>query len=96
MDNLMKTKEEVYDLLAGINEDAHDQAYDSWDEAEQEDSEELREDASEEQAGYFRKILEQTPGLLEEAKHYAEQDEDFKSDWEAWYQPWLDGGEGNG
>jgi hypothetical protein len=35
-------------------------------------------------------MLEQYPGLLEEAKHYAEQDESFNMDWEAWYQPWLD------
>jgi hypothetical protein len=35
-------------------------------------------------------MLEQYPGLLEEAKYYAEQDESFNMDWEAWYQPWLD------
>jgi len=94
----MRTKEEVYDLIFDLNEDAHSEAYDSWvaaDEAEDngEDMdvvESMREDASIEQAGYFREMLEQYPGLLEEATLYAEQDESFAMDWEAWYCSWLD------
>ena len=86
----MRTKDEVYGIISDLNDAAHDDAWDSWIAADEEDDEEMREEASEEQAGYFREMLEQYPGLLEEAKHYAEQDEDFKSDWEAWYQPWLD------
>lgn len=89
----MRSKEEVYDLIFDLNEDAHNQAWDSWIKADEEDDEELREEASEEQAGYFREMLEQHPDLLKEAKHYAEQDESFNMDWEAWYQPWLDGEE---
>ena len=94
----MRTKEEVYDLIFDLNEDAHSEAYDSWvaaDEAEDngEDMdvvEGMREDASIEQAGYFRDMLAQYPGLLEEATLYAEQDESFAMDWEAWYCSWLD------
>ena len=94
----MRTKEEVYDLIFDLNEDAHSEAYDSWvaaDEAEDngEDMdvvEGMREDASIEQAGYFREMLAQYPGLLEEATLYAEQDESFAMDWEAWYCSWLD------
>ena len=87
----MRTKDEVYDLICDLNEDAHNAAWDSWIAADEENDEEMREEASEEQAGYFREMLEQHPGLLEEAKHYAQQDDEFNMDWEAWYQPWLDG-----
>jgi len=96
----MRTKEEVHDIIHDLNEEAHHQAWDTWEESDRlmesdnEDdwdrAEEVKEEASEEQAGYFREMLEQYPGLLEEAKHYAEQDESFNMDWEAWYQPWLD------
>ena len=86
----MRTKEEVYDLIFDLNEDAHNAAWDSWIAADEADDEAMREDASIEQAGYFREMLEQYPGLLEEAMHYAEQDESFAMDWEAWYCSWLD------
>ena len=91
MEDLMRTKDEVYNIICELNEDAHSEAYDSWTKADEEDSEELREEASETQAWHFRDMLEQYPGLLEEAKHYAQQDDEFNMDWEAWYQPYLDG-----
>lgn len=96
----MRTKEEVYDLIFDLNEEAHGQAWDTWEESdrlmdsEDEDdwdrAEEVKQDASIEQACYFREMLEEYPGLLEEAMHYAETDESFKMEWEAWYQPCLD------
>jgi len=86
----VRTKEEVYDLIFDLNEDAHNAAWDSWIAADEADDEAMREDASIEQAGYFREMLEQYPGLMEEAMHYAEQDESFAMDWEAWYCSWLD------
>jgi len=86
----MRTKNEVYDIISDLNEDAHNEVWDEWEQAEELDSEAHREDASISQAYVFRELLEDYPSLLEEAKHYTEQDEDFKMDWEAWYQPWLD------
>ncbi|MDB0033996.1 hypothetical protein N9E52_02515 [Alphaproteobacteria bacterium] len=96
----MRTKKEVYNLISDLNDEAHSLAWDTWVRSdnlmnsENEDdwtrAEEVKEQASEEQARYFREMLGRHPGLLEEAKKYAEQDEDFNMDWEAWYQPYLD------
>ena len=96
----MRTKEETYTLISDLNDEAHSLAWDTWVRSdnlmnsENEDdwtrAEEVKEQASEEKARYFREMLVRHPGLLEEAKKYAEQDEDFNMDWEAWYQPYLD------
>jgi len=96
----MRTKEEVHDIIHDLNEEAFSRAWDTWEESDRlmdsynEDdwtrAEEVKEEASEEQARYFREMLGRHPGLLEEAKHYAKIDESFNRDWEAWYQPHLD------
>lgn len=54
----MRTLEQAQDIVERLNDDAHNQAWDSWTAADEEDdqeaAEEMREDASAEQAEYFR------------------------------------------
>jgi hypothetical protein len=94
---IMMTLQEAWELAESINETAHDQSWDSWTAAdaveetydEEEDAvsaEELREDASEEQASYFRDGFydleeEQQQGL----RHWIENDEDFRDQFETWF-----------
>lgn len=86
----MMTRNEAYDLISTLNETAHEQAWESWIAADEEEdyeaSEELREDASYEQAGYFRESFE---NLSEEEKeailHYVKTDEDFADEFRCWY-----------
>lgn len=92
----MITKEEAWNLIRDANEEAHAATYDAWveaDDMEDEDpdmAEEMREDASEAQAYEFRNFLTEHDGLLEACQKYAEEDEDFKAEWDSWYQPWLE------
>jgi hypothetical protein len=92
----MLTKDEAHNIISQLNEDAHAMAYDSWSEADEvgdsddeEDwgrAEELREDASYEQAGYFRSEFNALPQEEQDAIwHYAQTDEDFEEDFKTWY-----------
>lgn len=85
----MLTLQETIDLVETLNEEAHQQSWDTWTEAdalmdsdEEDDweaAEELREDASAEQASYFR---DEYYSLSEEQKksisHWITEDEDFR------------------
>ena len=91
----MKTLDEVFELIEGMNEEAHSDAWDSWIEADEmadsddEDAdtnaEEMREDASDEQAGYFRQgywaLSEEDQGAIQ---HWF-QDESFKDQFRDWF-----------
>lgn len=85
----MLTLQETIDLVETLNEEAHQQSWDTWAEAdtlmdsEEEDdwiaAEELREDASIEQASYFRDeyyILSEEQ--KKSIKHWIEEDEEFR------------------
>lgn len=92
----MLTLQETIDLVETLNEEAHQQSWDTWVEAdalmdsEEEDdweaAEELREDASAEQASYFR---DEYYSLSEEQKnsigHWIAEDEDFREQFMAYF-----------
>jgi len=92
----MITRDEAYDIIANLNEQAHQSAWDTWikadslmesdDENDWEVAEELREEASIEQSEYFR---EEFHDLEEDTKeailHYVNTDEDFKEEFSIWY-----------
>ena len=92
----MKPLDEVWAIAEGINEEAHGMAWDTWVEAdelqdsEDEDDWELaegkREEASDEQAGYFRDEFE----CLEDEdraaiEHWLDEDESFREQFRDWY-----------
>ena len=92
----MKSLDEAFAIIEGLNEEAHGMAWDTWIEAdeledsENEDDRELaeskREEASDEQAGYFRDEFE---CLLDEDReaviHWLAEDESFKEQFRDWY-----------
>lgn len=91
----MKTLEEVWDIIESLNEDAHSDAWDSWiaaDEMEESDedsdvtAEQLREEASDEQAGYFRQGYWALSEEDQEAiRHWLKDDEIFKDQFSSWF-----------
>lgn len=92
----MITKDEALEIITELNEDAHARAYDTWLEADalgdsddEEDwarAEEIREDASYEQAGYFRADFHNLPQDEQDSIwQYALEDDDFAEDFKAWY-----------
>lgn len=79
----MITIDEAYDIINDINEQAHGLAWDSWEEAG--DDEWLKEEASDEQAGYFNDMFSQLPEDQQQAiQHYADIDESFAMDFNCW------------
>jgi hypothetical protein len=93
----MKTIENAWDIMEGLNNDAHDSAWDTWveadrlaDEGEEDDdwirAEELREEASMEQAGYFR---DNWSGLNSEdrevVEHWLKQDAEFRESFSMYF-----------
>lgn len=82
----MKTLNECYQIISELNEEAHDRAWDSWVEADEQDDEDLREEASLEQRQYFVELFND---LDEETRQacfkYREQDDDFRQDFDCWY-----------
>jgi hypothetical protein len=92
----MKTLEETYAIIEGLNEEAHGMAWDTWIEADEladsddEDDWELaegkREEASDEQAGYFRDEFECLIDEDREAiEHWLTADESFREEFRDWY-----------
>ena len=86
----IKTLDEVYDLIESLNNDAHSDSWDSWiaadDEDDYETAEEMREDASDEQAEYFREYFwELSEEDIESVRHWLEKDEDFREQFETWF-----------
>ena len=90
------TKDEAYSIISNLNEEAHSAAWDMWVEAdelgesdEEEDwaaAEELREEASYEQAGYFRASFNDLKQDQQDAIwQWAKNDEDFAEDFKAWF-----------
>ncbi len=93
----MKTLDEVKSLIENLNEEAHEGAWDSWvaaDELENhgEDdddlirAEEMREEASDEQAGYFRDGFDDLDESDRAAViHWLGIDDDFKDQFKAYF-----------
>ena len=92
----MKTLDEAFELIEALNEEAHGMAWDTWieaDELEESDDEDdwskaeaKREEASDEQAGYFR---DEFDGLEDEDReavnHWLGNDESFREQFRDWY-----------
>ena len=92
----MKTLEEVWSLAESLNEEAHSDAWDSWiaademEESEEDEdgtsAEQLREEASDEQAGYFRQgywaLSEQDQEAIE---YWLKKDESFRDQFSTWF-----------
>lgn len=92
----MITLSEAYSIIQDINENAHSRAWDIWvqadelmesdDEADWDIAEEIRDQASQNQAEYFR---EEFDSLDEETKdailNYVETDESFKDEFITYY-----------
>lgn len=92
----MKPLNEIIDLVEAINEDAHDRAFESWvaadelmeseEEADWETAEEMREEASNEQAEYFREsYFDLEDEDQETIKYWLEQDSDFKEQFAVYF-----------
>jgi len=90
------TKEEAYDIISDLNEDAHSASWDTWVEADElsesddeEDwtrAEEMRSEASDEQAGYFRAAFHALPVDQQNAIwKYAKEDDEWAMDFKCWY-----------
>lgn len=90
------SKDEAYSIISNLNEEAHSMAWDSWVEADElgdsddeEDwgrAEEIREEASAEQAGYFRADFQNLPQEQQDAIwQWAKKNEDFAEDFKTWY-----------
>jgi hypothetical protein len=92
----MKTINEAFELIEALNEEAHSMAWDTWIEADElQDSDEedewdlaegKREEASDEQAGYFR---DEFDGLSTEDRraieHWLDTDKSFREQFRDWY-----------
>jgi hypothetical protein len=92
----MKTLEETYAIIEGLNEEAHGMAWDTWIEADEladSDDEEdwglaegKREEASEEQAGYFRSEFSSVSDEDKESiEHWLTADKSFREEFRDWY-----------
>ena len=92
----MKTLEEAWNLIESLNEEAHGLAWDIWvaadelNESEDEDdwttAEEMREEASIEQAGYFRDLYYDLDEEDQEAiKVYLKEDDSFREEFSMWF-----------
>lgn len=82
----MKTLEQTLNLVEDLNEQAHQEAWDSWMAADEEDDEELREEASEEQAMYFRDhFYDLDDSDRDSVLHWLKHDEDFADQFRDWF-----------
>ena len=89
----MLSRDEAYEIICDLNEEAHAATYDEWAEAddmEDEDpdqAEEMREEASYNQAVEFRKAFQSTltPEQQEAILHYTKVEEDFAMEFKGWW-----------
>lgn len=92
----MKTLEEAWSIIEELNDDAHNQAWDTWvqadelseseDETDWDVAEDLREQASLEQAEYFRDSwYELKASNQEDIKYWLNEDEDFKEQFAVYF-----------
>lgn len=92
----MKTIEEAWNIIESLNDDAHNQAWDTWIEADElmesddeddwETAEDLREQASLEQAEYFRDSwYDLSEEDQETVKYWLDNDEDFREQFATYF-----------
>ena len=92
----MKTLDQAFEIIEAINEEAHEQSWDSWMAADQmansdeDDSEvteeQMREDASLEQAEYFRDGVWNLSAEDRQAiDHWIKEDESFREQFRDWF-----------
>ena len=89
----MLSRDEAYEIICDLNEEAHAATYDEWveaDDMEDEDpdqAEEMREEASYNQAVEFREAFQSTltPEQQEAILHYTKVDEDFAMEFNSWW-----------
>lgn len=85
----MKTLEETFDIINNLNEDAHNDAFDTWikadslsdsdNEEDWDEAEAIREEASIEQSSYFRGYFYDLDETDQDAiRHWIQNDDDFK------------------
>lgn len=77
-------KDDAYDIIFGLNEDAHHYTWNLWEEAGEDEG--LREDASLAQQETFRELFyDLDEETQDDVWHYVNTDEDFATDFNAWY-----------
>jgi hypothetical protein len=94
----MKSLDAVYEIIQTLNKQAYDESWDSWiaaddyeeneDEDEDEDvtAESLREEASLEQAEYFRNFYSELSQDDQDAiKYWIRKDESLRDEFSSWY-----------
>ena len=89
----MLSRDEAYEIICDLNEEAHAATYDEWVEAEDmededpDQAEEMREQASYNQAVEFREAFQSTltPEQQEAILHYTKVDEDFAMEFNSWW-----------
>jgi len=92
----MKSLDATNEIIQTLNEQAHSESWDSWiaaddyEENEEEDSdvtaESLREEASLEQAEYFRDFYSELSQDDQDAiKYWIRNDESFRDEFSSWY-----------
>jgi len=92
----MLTLEDTYNLIQELNEEAHNLSWDTWiqadelmesdDENDWEAAEELREEASIEQASYFRDSYYELDAEQQDSiKHWLSNNESFKEEFSVWF-----------
>ncbi len=84
----MKTLEETFDIINNLNEDAHNDAFDTWikadslsdsdNEEDWDEAEAIREEASIEQSSYFRGYFYDLDETDQDAIRHWIQNDDFK------------------
>ena len=89
----MISRDEAYELIVDLNEEAHSATYDEWEYADEVDAEgradeaeDLREDASYNQSIEFREAFQSLDTESQEAiLHYVKVDEDFAEEFNMWW-----------
>lgn len=92
MTTTLLRRDEAYEIICDLNEEAHSATYEEWEEADlmeeddPEQAEEMREEASYNQACEFREAFqtltsEQQEGVL----YWAKNDKDFAEEFNAWW-----------
>jgi hypothetical protein len=92
----MLTLDETWDLARDLNEEAHESAWDTWveadnlensdDEDDWEEAEAKREEASGEQASYFRDLYRQLEdGQRNAILHWLSESTEFKEEFSTWF-----------
>jgi hypothetical protein len=92
----MRTLEEAWNIIEGMNDDAHNESWDMWikadelseseEETDWDKSEELKEEASLQQSEYFRDFYYELDEQEQEVvKYWLNHDEDFREQFALWF-----------